>query len=368
MNSNQDEWWSKEFLAPPNGNVDFISRDGLTAVEVLKSVSGSRGIYAGLMDLAIFLVQRPDIEKGCLVVLGSRLSFERIKEEWKQTRRAFQDSVSARLVLVYIGDDKTWVDPATDYFKRIADVFQSKTDRTSDGNDLLFQVRPRPGQKFYEVFKVLLNRWLQKSGPIPLGKLADEVGCSYPTVRSALEKDSLNNSISYTSNRSVELRNFPHVAWNELVALTHEIRHSFLFHDRTKGKPDPESLLNRILNTVDTGNLGLGGVFAARRWHPDFDLHGTPRLDLVYHAPDGNVDLRFVKRIDPALTVDDSNESSPALVIHVIQRASSQFTESDNGGMKLADPVETTLDLYEMSLTVQANQLFNYLRPETRIG
>ena len=368
METIQDQWWMNEFSATRSGHVDYISRDGMTAVEVRRSASGSRGLYAGLMGLAIFLQQRPEVERGCLVLLGSRLSLERVKEEWAQTRNTFQDTVAKRLALVYLDDGKTWIDPANDYFQRIAEVFQSAGDRPkNDRKNLYVQVRPRPGKKFYEVFKILLNRWLQKEGPIPLGKLADEVGCSHPTVRNALERDSLRNSISYMSNRSVELRKFPQAAWNELLALAHEIRHTFPFRDRTGNKPDPDSLLNR-LNKVEIPSLGLGGVYAARHWHPNFDLHGSPRLDLIYHAPNGEADLQFVKRVDPALTLENSPESSPALVVHVIDRATSQFAKRDNQRLPWADPVETVLDLNEMSLTVQASQLLNYLRPETRLG
>lgn len=368
MEKIHDPWWNNEFSATRSGHVDYVSRDGTTAVEVRQSASGSRGLYAGLLGLAIFLQQRPEVERGCLVLLGSRFSLDRVKEEWAQTRNTFRDTVAERLGLVYVADGETWTDPANDYFQRIAEAFQSAGFHSqNDRENLYVQVRPRPGHKFYEVFKILLNRWLQKEGPIPLGKLADEVGCSYPTVKNALEKDSLRNSVSYTSNRSVELRKFPHAAWNELLALAHEIRHTFPFRDRTGDKPDPDSLLSR-LGKLKIPYLGLGGVHAARHWHPDFDLHGSPRLDLIYHAPDGEADLRFVKRLDPALALDNSSEPSPALVVHVIDRATSQFAESDAERLPWADPVETVLDLNEMSLSDQADQLLNYLRPETRLG
>jgi hypothetical protein len=145
------------------------------------------------------------------------------------------------------------------------------------------------------------------------------------------------------------------------------MRNSFRFRDRTGGKPDPEALLSRLERTK-APQLGLGGVFAARHWHPDFDLHGSPRLDLAYHAPDGEAELEFVRKIDPALAMDNALESSPALVVHVIDRATSQFVENTAGRIPWADPVETVLDLCDMSLTVQANQLLAYLRPESRLA
>jgi hypothetical protein len=367
MENFRDEWWCQEFSASESGKIDYLSRDGSTAVEVLKSSPGSRGLHAALMGLAIFLSQKPQVKRGCLVLWRSRLSLERVKDEWANALKTFENSVAKRLALVYFDHDEMWIDPADAYYERIAEVFRSAAETREDRHGLNIQVRPRPGQKFYEVFKVLLSRWLQKEGPIPLGKLAHEVGCSHPTLKNALERDSLRNSISYTSSRSVELRAFPHVAWNELLALTHEMRNSFRFRDRTGSKSDPESILRRVERSGAT-NLGVSGVFAARYWHPDFDLHGSPRLDLIYHVPDGQADLRFVKRVDPALTLDNSRESSPALVVHVIDRATSQFAASENERIPWADPVETVLDLVDMSLTVQAGQLLTHLRPETRLA
>lgn len=368
MENIRDEWWCREFSSSElPGRIDYLSSDGSTAVEVLKSSPGSRGLFAALMGLAIFLSQNPRVKRGCLVVWKSRLSLERVKEEWANARNTFEDRVAHRLALVYFDSDETWIDPADAYYERIAEVFRSAAEESHDRHGLEIRVRPRPGQKFYEVLKVLIIRWLQKEGPIPLGKLADEVGCSHPTVKSALERDSLRNSVSYTSSRSVELRAFPHVAWKELLALSHEMRNTFRFRDRTGGKSDPESLLRRVERYGAT-NLSVSGVFAARYWHADFDLHGSPRLDLVYHAPDGQADLRFVKRVDPALSLDNARESSPAMVVHVIDRATSQFTLGTNEQMPWADPVETVLDLYDMSLNSQANQLLTHLRPETRLA
>jgi hypothetical protein len=114
--------------------------------------------------------------------------------------------------------------------------------------------------------------------------------------------------------------------------------------------------------------LALGGVLGARHWHPDFDLHGTPRLDLVYHAPNGNVDLEFVRKLDPALTQVDDRSESAVLVVHPLVRAAPLFIETTERSIPWADPVETALDLCDLSLTTQANQLLTHLRPEVRLA
>jgi hypothetical protein len=126
-------------------------------------------------------------------------------------------------------------------------------------------------------------------------------------------------------------------------------------------------LLKR-LERAKPPHLALGGVMAARHWHPDFDLHGTPRLDLEYHAPHGNVDFDFVKTLDPALTRTSDPTETAVLVIHPLVRAASLFSEESAKRLPWSDPVETALDLCDLSLTTQANQLLTHLRPEVRLA
>jgi len=337
------------------------------AVRVLESTSARRGLYAALVELAILLGKRPEVKRGCLVLWRCRLSRQRAKAEWDNALNVLDDRVAQRLAIVYVDQGTTWMEPADALNEQIAEVFRLATEEGRRRHGLEFPVRPRPRQKLHEVFKILLIRWLRGDGPIPLGRLCDEVGCSRPTVRKALERDSLRDAVAHASNRSVTLKMFPRAAWNELLALTREIRNTFQFRDQSGGQPDPEALLRRT-EKANVSDLGVSGVFAARHWHPNFNLHGSPRLDLILHAPDGRADLRFVKRVDPALALDEERRFPAALVIHVIDRATSQFAPSRDGGLPWADPVETALDLHEMSLTGQANQLLTHLRPEARLA
>ncbi len=113
--------------------------------------------------------------------------------------------------------------------------------------------------------------------------------------------------------------------------------------------------------------VALGGVAAARHWHSDFDLHGIPRLDLLLHTPGDNVDLDFVKKLDPALRQIDDYDESPVLVVRPLRRADPLFERVPNTSLPFADPVETALDLNDLGLTAQANQLFAHFRPEVRL-
>ena len=214
--------------------------------------------------------------------------------------------------------------------------------------------------------KVLIVQWLRHDGAVALGDLASEVGCSYPTVRAALGRRSLARAVRSHSNRSVELTAFPGEAWQELIALSRTMRKEFCFRNRSSSKPDVEGLLKR-LGRHSNLPVGVGGVIAARHWDVHFDLNGTPRLDLHYHAPNGQIDLGFVRKLDPAFVLDEELNTSPALVIHALIRDSNLFTETADSLFPVTDPVETVLDLIAMGLRVQADELINRLRKEARL-
>lgn len=360
----KDDWWITEF-SPAEGLTDYLSRDGKTAVEVQRTSYGRRGLHSAVMRLAIFLERNAAVERACLVLNHTRMSRARLKDEWEASKEVLRSPIARRLSLVVVENGETWIDPDEPYLRRIARVFEIAS---LSGNEVRNEVvRQQPGQKFYEVLKVLLNRWLQKQGPIAIGELTEEVGCSYPTVRKSLDKPSLRSALQFTSNRSVELKAFPHDSWRELLALSNTLRNSFRYRDRSGEKPTPQGLLRRLEKTKPP-HLAWGGVMSARYWHPDFDLHGTPRLDLVYHAPSGKVDLDFVRKLDPALARVDSSSESAVLVVHPLVRAASLFAENAEKSISWADPIETALDLCDLSLTTQANQLLTHLRPEVRLA
>jgi hypothetical protein len=194
--------------------------------------------------------------------------------------------------------------------------------------------------------------------------LARDVGCTYPTIREALRRLEAKKYVSRSSDRSVQLSRFPRDVWRELLALASSIRPSIRFTDESGEKPDAHRLLERF-SRKNLEGVALGGVAAARFWHPAFDLHGTPKLNLIVHAPNGLVDLAFVKRLDPALKRNDDPDASPVLVIHPLLRATSHFVEPADGRPAYADPVETALDLYELGLFTQADDFLSHFGRKT---
>ncbi len=246
----------------------------------------------------------------------------------------------------------------------IAKMFQAAIGNAFDTAPV--NIKPYAKQKQLEVLKILIHRWLLHEGAISIGKLAKQVGCTYPTVREALEKLEQRQSIVRYSNRSVELARFPRSSWSELLALSGNPKGSFRYKDISGEKADSERLLRR-LERMRPSLVAVGGVAAARHWHADFDLHGTPRLNLLLHASGNTVDLDFVKKLDPALRRTEDYDESPVLVIRPLQRADPLFDRVPGASLPFADPVETALDLHDLGLTVQASQLLTHFRSEVRL-
>ncbi len=316
------------------------------------------------MELALFLSDRPEIDRACLVLTTSRLSMDRLRREWTNIKGLFHPALSRRLSMVALGKDDVWVEPDEEFFRRIAKTFQAARGNAPDAVPVI--IKPHAKQKQLEVLKVLLHCWLLREGAVSIGKLAKQVGCSYPTVREALEKLEQRRNLVRHSNRSVELARFPLSAWSELLALSGNLSQSFRYRDVSGEKADPERLLRRLERMMPL-KVAVGGVAAARHWHADFDLHGTPRLDLLLHAPGDAVVLDFVKQLDPALRRIESHDDSPVLVVWPLQRADPLFDRVSDTSLPFADPVETALDLCDLGLTAQASQLFAHFRPEVRL-
>lgn len=359
-----DLWWREEFT-PLSGDTDlgYIARDGRTVVQV-KNATGIRGLYSVAMQLALSLSDKPEIKRACLVLRISRLSLDRVRREWAKIKEVLHPKVALGLSLVAVGHDDVWVEPDDELLRRLAKVFQVERGDTFDVTPAVVKLHSK--QTHLEILKVLIYRWLLRQGAVPIGKLAEQVGCAYSTVKEALDRLQQRRCIARHVNRSVELTKFPISSWNELLALSGNLRRSFRYRDTSGERPDPEQLLRRLERMRPPG-IALGGVVAGRHWHPEFDLHGTPRLDLLLHAPEDAADLSFVRKLDPALRRIEDYDESPVLVIRPLQRSDPLFDVVPDKSLPFADPVETTLDLDDLGLTAQAGQLLTHFRPEVRL-
>jgi len=361
----KDNWWRNHFQpADARQGFDYISTDGEIVVEIKQSNVALREFHAGIVQLALVLDRMPEIKWACLVFVSDKLSDSRVVEEWDKIKKLFNRAISTRLCLVAIIGPLPYVEPEDSFLLEMSSVIKRNSIAELQASSRMLS--PAFGMRFAEIVKILLVRWLRQEEPISIGQLADTVGCTYPTLREAFNKFEKWGYIKRNPGRTVEFNQFPNEYWRLVLGQSSNLRQSISFMDTSGGRTDPLKLMER-LKRLHPATIALGGVIAARHWDPDFDLNGTPRLDLSMHAPDGYLDLSFLRMLDPALREIHSNEVPPVLVIHPLQRAKSLFTENPNA-LPMADPVETALDLQEMGLTQQANALFHHLRKEVRLA
>lgn len=338
--------------ASSDRSVDLETADQRTILEIKASRDGGPGDLSAAATRLAVACHRQRAERAILAWWCSRFATERVRQAWTDVTEVMSPAIARRLQLVMVTPDAQLVlpegGPATD-------VVAALREAAATGEALEPVTRP---DRSYEVLKILLLRWLRRDPPIPMRELQAQSGLSHPTAASRVRE--LGESIERTSNRSVALREVPVRAWTELLALSTKVRQSTGFEDRSGRPPDLGAVLAR-LRRQRPAQVALGGVVAARHWQGDFDLDGVPRLDLEIHAPLGHPDLRFVSRLDPALSPVRPG-AAPLLVVHVVTRAVSHFERAASDGLPWADAVETLLDLHQMRLYRQADEFMRHWR------
>lgn len=313
-------------------------------MDVKSDTHGLRDVRASLLELAYWLT-RDSGRRGLLVLTDSRISEERLRDEWMLAEQTLDRDVSRRLSVVlhrnaqYIGLPKD-----------LGDDFRVWLDQLVSREAGSHPVKSR--ESFQNILEVLVHQWLLAKGPVTREWLKKTVGCSYPTVASSLRR--LETSLLYHSDRQVELRYFPREEWWRLLAVADETRSTSRFVDRSGQPPPADTLLKRLKN-LGRNDIAVGGVVGARHYQPDLDLVGTPRLDLSLHSTAKNVDLSFVRELDPALKKSEGREEAARVVIHIVRRADALFEQSDDGSL-WADPVQCLLDLQESRMEEQAQE------------
>lgn len=321
---------------------------GNTVIAVKTGVDAVSNLRTALIQLAYDLTEGNPQRRGLLVLVDPKITEERLAAEWQNARRALRTEVMDRLgLVVFKGDQFRGIpnDPDPEIRSQLEKILRDQAGCR--------RVRIHSGAAFYEIFKIIIHQWLMEKGPMTALWLAKTAGCTYPTVRDALQR--LGSTVKRHSDRRIELAYFPREEWAGLVAASNQARSTMRFADRSGQPRSPESRLRR-LEKIEQPNLAVGGVFGAKHYYPNLNLVGSPRLDLTIHG--NRADLSFVERLDPALRrVQDPNEPAN-LAIHFVRRHDSLF-EPRPEGLLWADPVECLLDLHEMRLESQAREFLN---------
>lgn len=373
-----------------SAGIDLERPDGGFVVSVKASSGrGLRDVRAGVMQLAMVLGRRPKA-RGCFVWRVPRLPG--LESEWAQMHSVLRPHIGRRLALVAVA---TTADPSSRAFASevspettaILEALQPRGGPAAASDGAWARaLRDTPREpRWIAIAKVLMVRALLGQGPIARGALCEQAGCTLPTLAKALE--GMGPRIQRRANRSVGFAEFPRQLFHEVATLSSSsaaqpgVRTRLHYVDRSGQAPDPAALARRLAK-LRPPHVAFGGVVGARHWDPSFDLHGTPRLDLVLHIPQddavdaGVVELDFMRRLDPALalvrhgsegaTTDEADgvalrAVAPAVVIHAVRRPVDLFEPDPRGGLPWADPVEVLLDLHELRLVEQSEALIAHL-------
>ncbi len=325
------------------------SSDGRRILDWYPLMQSVRDFEGAGMRAAKALTENPKLAEACVAVSLRRFSRERARKEWSALKAMLRPTIADRLALVALDETgTTWVDPDEPRLRKLA---QKLTPRGTTESTPTHRAVSR---KFFEVLKVLVDHWLLGHGPIAIVQLVRESGSSYPTVAEAVDRLVSSRELVRRSPRAVELADFPMAAWNEMLALGDAVRLTQSWIDVSGHQPDPQALLARVAKLRPDG-VAVGGVVAARHYDPQFDLHGTPRLDLCIRGH-GAHPLDLAGDLDPVLQLTQDRQAPAVLVLHLVTRPFNAFEESSKG-LPWASPVETLLDLHELRLVEQAEQL-----------
>jgi len=326
---------------------------GNTAFHILTEPKDSRRIRSFIMDIARISVIGK-FSRSVLIVNNPRITLARMKDEWTVAATVIRAEIFNQMVLIihHLGN---WTTLSGSNISEDIPLFaEILKNVSSQGTGY-----KRRSSAFFDIFRILLNQWLLKKGPTAINKLMEISGKSHPTVLRSLK--SLDYFLIRHSNRQVELKQFPKLFWERLVAMSDIERSTIVFTDKSKKPRSPQFIIDRI-KSLNRNDIALGGVVGANFYCPELDIVGVPRLDITIHSPNREIDFSFIKRIDPALQLSKLPNEHASFVIHSIHRPASLFHFDEKLNFSIADPVECLLDLHEARLEPQALEFLNQFR------
>lgn len=312
------------------------------------------------MQMATWLAQQPEVKQGILAIHMPRMTVGRVQQEWRQMQAALKPDVARRVAMAVLAHDATWTTPDAQELEAIADAVFAKVPRDDATANTPTATGTRISPTSFEVMKVLLEAWLRRAGPLQIQEIARRSGSSYPTVKLALEQLERRDELQRSRDRRAELRGLPKKSLEEAAVLSETLRQTRWIVD-VSGRPgDPARLLRR-LERAKLPRVAVGGVTAARHYDREFDLNGTPRLDLtIWTQRHDSYDPSAISNLDPGLKVTSVKAPGAIAVVHRLSRGDSLFEKGPQ--VPFADPVEVLLDLYELGLTAQARAFTRHLR------
>ncbi len=266
--------------------------ESVTAVvEVKARLSSGRSLRDALVQLVGVLAESQEKRRAYLLLIDPQVGLPNLHAVWRRFQAALRPEIASRL-FVHVFRDGRFEENSVNNLPRADRELLDQC--IAEAAEEAFPL-PRPNTKS-EVFRAMLHQWILGQGAMTSKWLAGAVGCNYRTVAATIEH--LGRAVKRHSDRRVQLKYFPKDEWSKFLAVASTARATMNYVDRSDQPRSPESLVWR-LHRLDRSDIAIGGVLGAKRYHPDLDIVGTPRLDLCVHCAGKYVDLDFVQRLDP---------------------------------------------------------------------
>ncbi len=318
------------------------------ALRTVQDITATRTLRAELLTVAAAVAQTPG-RTGILRLVHPRISEQRLEQEWRAAVEVVRPNILSRLcVQVDLPDGRSRV-----FTAQRGTLPETWTPHPAPRRGFRLPARDLS----FAVEKLLVWAWLTREGPLTRTWVERTVGCTYPTVAAVVER--LGSAILRHPDRRIELKSVPREEWARLFALSGKARSVMRFVDRSGQTGTAAGLLQRLGRLVPSG-VAVGGVAGTRYHYPDLDLVGLPRLDLSVHAPNRDVDIGFIRSLDPALKQAKDSAEPALLVLHFV-RHREPLVVPNPGSLPWADPVECLLDLHEAGLEAQALEFLDTL-------
>jgi hypothetical protein len=351
---------------------------GPVLVEV-KRTSSVRDLRGALVALAYLVERDASICAAVCVVVKSRLSSARLREELDRFRSVLRPEIGARVHLLADlgaagaqGEGRAAVDGL---LAALPDAFHAWLEQLLAAERQRGRspsLPPRQG-----VVAALAQLQLRKQPAVTVKRLQELVGASYPTVAAALKDLADKGWLEESPERGVRLRPLTAREWMDLARDHARLRTLRVFTDPT-GLASPEQMLRRLDRLKESGALPagvrIGGVLGAARHFPDLDITAAPRLDLSTEADA----VLLARLIDAGLQPKTRPEQRVALAVHASREpwvgAESGLTageRTDDGPQppeRMAGELECLADLIEMGFTREAGEMAEHLARRGKDG
>lgn len=344
---------SQSYIAEAKKEYDgrWVGPDGDFLIEI-KRTNNARDLRGAMLALAYALEKEMASAHAMLVLMESKLSTARLREELAQFRNIVKDGVGQKIHLLAFGEDVNRMKGA---------LPQLNDDLALFIHDLVLHETATQGGRVSRVFvqSLVLDRWLHGRPMTTSLEVMAESKASKPTVIGALEHLRKLDVIAGPFGDFV-VKPPSWDAWQSIALDMKSERKAVYFADPSGLARGPSALLSRLLKIIDRTSkpldVALSGVMAASHFYEHLNITAAPRLDLSVY--DGNT--KFVRKLDAGLVEVKNVRGHAPLVLHLGRRLRTP-SATRAPGVGQASPLECLADLLEIGLMAEAHDFAQHL-------